>query len=73
MYVRVLADDGHLSQYSKTNFRIWGIKAMCPFAGRDDSDARINGRIAVELAAMVDGSEERGKRTRMCEVSNSEG
>ena len=44
------------------------MKAMCPFDGRDDSVARINGRIAVELAAMVDGSEERGKRTRRCEV-----
>ena len=52
MYVLVLADDGHFSQYSKTSFRICGIKATWPFDGREASDARRTGRIAAE--AMVD-------------------
>lgn len=43
MYVRVLADEGHLSQYSKTSFRIWGVNAACPLAGYDLSCALNSG------------------------------
>ena len=28
----MFAELGHLSQYSKTSFRHWGMKAECPFA-----------------------------------------
>ena len=29
----MFAEDGHLSQYSKTSFRMWGTKATWPLAG----------------------------------------
>lgn len=46
MYVRVLFDDGQCSQYSKTSFRIWGMKAPWPLAGREESWALSIGRTA---------------------------
>lgn len=59
MYVRVLVDDGHLSQYSKTSFRIWGMKATCPFAGRDERAARSSGRVG---GGMVSSEQQRGNQ-----------
>jgi hypothetical protein len=45
MYVRMLPDVGHVSQYSKINFRIWGMKASCPFDGAERRDARNKGLV----------------------------
>jgi hypothetical protein len=38
--VRRLAEEGQVSQYSKTSFRIWGTKLICPFDGFDRREAR---------------------------------
>lgn len=56
--MRVLADDGHFSQYSKTSFRICGMKDTWPLAGRDVSCARSSGRI--DGGGMVGDEEQRG-------------
>lgn len=58
MYVRVFAEDGHLSQYSKTSLRICGMNATWPFAGREVSDALRSGLVVGgSLAAIIGRSE----------------
>lgn len=46
MYVRVLADEGHRSQYSKTSLRNCGMKTACPLAGLERSCALKMGLVA---------------------------
>jgi hypothetical protein len=60
----VLAELGHLSQYSTTSFRHWGMKAECPFAWVERRPARKIGLVAVRVA--MDGARGRcwGERDR---------
>ena len=51
-----MAELGHLSQYSKTTFRHWGMKAECPFAWAERRLALKIGLVAVRVA-MDDGGE----------------
>ena len=46
----MLAELGHLSQYSKTIFRHWGIKAACPLAWAERRLALKIGLVAVRVA-----------------------
>ena len=45
-----MAELGHLSQYSKTSFRHWGMKAECPFAWVERRLALKMGLVAVRVA-----------------------
>src|SRR5947209_6056148 len=47
MYVRVFAEEGHLSQYSNTSLRMCGRNATCPLAGRERSCALSSCRMFV--------------------------
>lgn len=46
----MLAELGHLSQYSKTTFRHWGMKAECPLAWVERRLALKIGLVAVRVA-----------------------
>jgi hypothetical protein len=48
--VRVLVEVGHLSQYSKTIFRHWGVKTACPLAWVERRPALKIGLVAVLVA-----------------------
>ena len=52
--MRVLAELGQFSQYSKTIFRHWGMKAVCPLALVERRPALKIGFVAVRVAIDTD-------------------
>jgi len=63
--VRTFVDVGHVSQYSKTIFRIWGMNASRPLDGDERRLARKIGFVGATkaLEAMVAGLSELGGGT----------
>jgi hypothetical protein len=70
----VLAEPGHFSQYSKTTFRHWGMKAVCPFAWVERRLPLKIGLVAVRVA-MDEGAgasvTENGRVTNECVTSDN--